>query len=895
MLKGSIVRTRSIRTAGALLCAYLCLCGIGGTVIPGTLALPAANVTRFTLDNGLTVLVEEDHAFPRVALEVRVKGGSCDDVPWIGSGQAHLMEHMVFKGTERRAVGAIESEVRRYEGNFNAFTSYDYTGFSLSVGAAYAREGLDLMADALFHSSFDPAELKKESEVVRSEMRMNRDDPDRRLSQRFWNAAFQVHAYRHPIIGYEELFNRLSRDEVLAFYRARYVPNNMVLAVVGDVDTARVRRWADELFGGVARGVPFDWARGTEPPQISSRRIVETFPVQQAELIVGFHSTRLQDPDLYPLDVLAQVLGSGDSARLERRLRRELRLAHAVSAANFTPQDPGLFIIQATVDAEKIDAATDAILQEVQLVRREGVTREELERAKQQVLADYFHMRQSVAARAGDLATNELLVGDYDFGRKYVAGVQGVTNEALRRAAQRYLIDDAWTLAALLPPVRTPNPEPRTTELPAPAPPAPHAPFTFTQATLKNGIKVVIGEQHRTPLVALRVLWRGGLRAEAAETAGLSHLTAQLLVGGTAHHVAEELAGMVESRGGQLSTVSGKDAFGVSLDLLASDAPFGLDLLHEIMTQSTFPPEELDREKTRTLAQIRAREDDIFEVTSDRLRHALLGEHPYARYPLGTAQAVELFTVKDCQSFFRRHGVPQDMVLVVVGDVRASDLMPVVERTFADLTQEQEGELNTQPVQFPEEPVQDTFHLPGRQQAVVAFGHPGVEWSHRDRYALEVVQAMLSGAGGRLYQHIREQSGLSYALGAAHVAGELGGYLFSYTATVPAEVERVSQAMRDEFASLVKEPPAAEEIDLAKRALRDHYYNELQDIGAVAARVALNVLIGLGVEELERYPEQLERVSRQDVARVLRGYLGASTSAYVRALPDTGKTPETVR
>jgi len=843
--------------------------------------LPELPVTSITLDNGLTLLIQEDHTYPRIAFEVRVKGGSCDDAPWVGSGLAHLMEHMLFKGTERRPVGSVETEVRRYQGSMNAFTSYDYTGYSLEVGSAYLREGLDLLADVLFHAAFDPTELGKEQAVVRSEMQMNRDDPERRLMQRFWATAFQVHPYRHPIIGYEAVFSQLGREEILAFYRRRYVPNNMVLAIVGDVTTAKVRALAEELFGARPQGPPFDWLRASEPPQLSPRNSVEEFPVTQAHLMLGFHSTRLQDPDLYALDVLAQVLGQGESSRLEQRLRRDRGLVHQIQAWNMTPQDAGLLTVVATTDPEKVEEATQEILKEMTSIAHDGVTEAELSRAKRMVEADYLFARQSLSARAGDVASYALLVGDPLFGQRYVEGIQTVTGAAVQRVAQRYVVDGAWTLATLIP-QREPAPTP------PPATPAPGIAWQTTQLT--NGATVVVGRDPRAPLVALRAVWRGGLRAESPEQAGLSNVTAQLILGGTAQRSAAELVTAVESRGGRISAFSGKDALGITLDLLARDLPFGVELLHELMTQATFPEQELAREQARITAQIHARSDDIFEMTGERLREALLGAHPYARHPLGTAVSVARVTTAACREFYRRYIVPQHLVLVVVGDVEPEATIRRLTDALGALPRSATPALDASAPAVPSDTATVTATMPGREQAVIALGFPGAAWTAKDRYALEIVAAILSGSAGRLYQQLREAAGLSYTLGAYHVAGEVGGYLTCYVATTPATAEEVSARLIAAIEALTHAAPSAAEVELAKRALLDHYYRELQTVGAVAMRTAVNVVVGLGVDELAQYPARIARLTPEDIARVIHQYLG-QVQIHVQMLPEAVEVP----
>ena len=270
---------------------------------------PTPAIESLTLDNGLTVLWEADHRQPLVAIEARIGGGLRGEGAWVGSGITHFIEHMLFKGTTSRPPGRIDQEVRRYGGTVNAFTSHDVTGVSLFVESRFLLQALEMLSDILQHATFPDEEFAKERQVVLSEIQMNRDDPDRRLSQLFWSRHFLSHPYRHPILGYRDLLERLTPQDLRAFYRAQYVPDNIILTCVGDVDPSAMPELILHAFGSWPRGAPYQVTVPLEPPAISVRETTEALPVQAAYATLGFSTTRLAHPDLYVLDVLAGILG----------------------------------------------------------------------------------------------------------------------------------------------------------------------------------------------------------------------------------------------------------------------------------------------------------------------------------------------------------------------------------------------------------------------------------------------------------------------------------------------------------------------------------------------------------------------------------------------------------
>lgn len=817
------------------------------------------------------MLWEEDHRQPLVAIEVRILGGLRGEGAYLGTGITHAIEHMLFKGTTSRAPGMIDQEVRRYGGTINAFTAHDATGINLFVASAFLPDALGMVADVLWHATFPDEEFAKEREVIISEIQMNLDDPDRRLSHLFWNRHFLVHPYRHPILGYLPLLKRLTAEDLRTLYRAQYVPNNVVVACVGDLDGAAFPHLVTRAFSGWPRGAPYQITVPTEPPAMSPRTDAEELPVQAAYVLLGFPSVRVADPDLYALDVLATIVGQGRSSRLYEALVRQQQLVQTVGASNYTPQDPGVFMISMRTAPAQADAAVAAAQAILDAVAQHGVTGQELKKAQQQVIAGYVFGHETIEAIADDLADSYATTGDPEFSARYVEGVQRVTLEQLQRVARRYFEARSRTVVMIRPPAQAGAPA---------APRQPSGPAGMTKTVLPNGLTVLVGVDRHLPMAVITLVGRGGVRAETEQTQGVSNLVAQLLTKGTSHKSASQIAEWVESRGGRLEAFSGRDGFGLILQVLASDAAEGLDLVHEFVTDAVFPEAELDLQRQLALKELTAREDDIFDVGSRLLRQTLFASHPYRFDPLGTAETVSRVTRRDCQAFAAQWLAPGNLVLAISGDVQPGAMLEQVRRRFAPLPKTPSPWPQTLPAE-PLDRVREASRTVSKEQCVIFIGFRGTQVTAKDRDALDVLTAVLSGMSGRLFQAVREAQGLAYTLGALNVPGWDRGYLAVYAATRPVERAKVLRTIETQLQAVIDTGVTADEVEQAKRYLIGAHRMDLQQLAGVARQCALDELYGLGYEAWRSYEPRLNAITPQMVQAAAKRYLTLSQRAEV--------------
>lgn len=327
------------------------------TASSSTPALPESAAQVFTYDNGLTLIVEEDRSAPVASVQAWCATGSIHEGTKMGAGISHILEHMLFKGTTSRAPGEIAKQIQNRGGYINAYTSFDRTVYWIDTPADGASEAVEILADAMQNATLPEAEYTKEQEVIRREFAMGFDDPGRQSSQLMLDTVFKESPYRHPVIGYLDVYNKLTREDVLNYYKSRYVPNNLTFVVVGDVDASKIHEELGKHFASTPRFALDPVHIASEPAQMGRRVTHEEFPTELSRLSLSWRIPGLTNSDTPALEILGDILGGGASSRLNREIRERKEIAHSASAGMCSLQNEGIFVMQAVTDPDKRDAA----------------------------------------------------------------------------------------------------------------------------------------------------------------------------------------------------------------------------------------------------------------------------------------------------------------------------------------------------------------------------------------------------------------------------------------------------------------------------------------------------------------------------------------------------------
>jgi len=865
------------------------------------------------LPNGLTLLLRESHFAAVVELQIWAKVGSADERP-DEAGLAHFHEHMLFKGTERRGVGEVATEIEGVGGRVNAYTSYDVTVYHATVPSDGLGPARDVLVDMVTASRFDPAEIEREIEVVLEEIRRSEDSPQHVCAEALFAEAYRVHPYRAPILGTRDSVSRYDRSRVQAFFRRWYAPDNLLVVACGDFDSAELAGWLRGAFGSMQpTGVRRE--RPVEPPRRAPGAQVLRRPFERACFELAWPAVQLAHPDTPHLDLLAFVLGEGDSSRLTRRVKEEAGLVDRIDASCYTPLDAGLFGLSADLDAERLPEALEAVAHEVERVRHEVVSEEEIEKARANFLASEHFERESVAGQARKLGSFAVLAGDLERERRYLEAVRAATAEDLLRVARRYLAPEQLALAAVLPEEAgreldekaalaalargaeragrqrgTPIRVAPATAASAPRPPASASgsPARATASSIQSyrlpsGVELHVEPRREVPVVALRGVLLGGLLAEDERSAGLTHLTTAMWMRGTRRRNADELARSIESIAADLDGFAGRSSFGLHLDVLAERLDAGLELFAEVLLEPAFAPDELERERRDTLAALARREDRLGARAFDLFAAAHWRAHPY-RFPvIGTIETVTAFSREDVLSQHARWVQAGNLVLAVAGDV---DPDSIAERLAERLAALPAGRFEAPAPPLEPAPTERRVAelRKDRAQAHLVVGFRGLTVHDPDRFALELIVQILAGQGGRLFLELRDKKSLAYAVNAMNIEGLAPGLFAVYIASAPDKLDEARRGIDRELRRLLDAPPPADELERARRYLIGNFEIDRQRSAARAAHMAVDARYGLGPDAQHRYREAVGGVSGEDLLRVARRVirLEVATEAVIR-------------
>jgi zinc protease len=828
-------------------------------------------ITVAELSNGLTVIVQENHSAPVATVRCFVKNtGSAYEGKNLGAGISHVLEHVVAGGTTtHRTQEEIEKIINTFGGATNAFTSNEMTAYFIDCPAKNTMAAIELMADAMQHVAFEPKEFERELKVIRRELADGEVDRRRVLWNMLQQTVYATHPARCPVIGYLDVLNRTTNQTIIDFYRERYVPNNQVFVVVGDVDAKQVLNEVAKQFAGTRRAAETYLPLEDEPPQLSPREAVREMDGAGYDIALAWPTVKLSSPDLFALDVAAAILGEGESSRLTLRLRDEEQVVLGASAASHTPHYvAGMFVVMAASQPDTWEKASAGLLREVYRLRDELVSPEELAKAKRQKTAELVFGRQSVKQMADSLGQNFIGVGDPLFDEAYVAGIDKVTAEQVRDVARRYFRDETLNRVIIAPPGGAPKP---------PATDDKTAAGEVKLARLPNGLRVLVKRDSRLPMVCLQTAALGGSLADDKQTAGRASLLAAMLDRGTAKHNAQQIAEYFDSIGAEAGFSGGRFTFTASLTTLKADFPQAAEMFAECLLRPTFPEDEFAKMQQLALGAIVRRADDPQSQISEFFCENLPEGSPYAVIQGGTLESVKRLKVDDLRRLHAKYFVPNNMVAAVFGDIDPDEAVKLVARLFGDLKPAKDF----QPLAFDRPNAiaksLDRHKTINKPTGLVWLGYPTPSiFDKQDYAAMTLLDAITSGysyPGGWLHNELRG-AGLVYYVHAMQMTGPAPGFFCVVAQTRPDAVAEVVQRIEKNIQKAKDGKISEEEFQNAVQMVIALNAQENTTIGQQAQRAAVDELFGLGYDYHKTFDKRIEAVKLEDVSAAARKYLG---------------------
>ncbi|MFH0838898.1 MAG: pitrilysin family protein [Candidatus Omnitrophota bacterium] len=833
---------------------------------------------KLILDNGMTVIVSENHRIPFVAIELLVKVGSSLEEEFTSSGISHLVEHMLFKGTKKRPAGRIEEEIRSYGASINGFTSFDYTGYTISVPRQYLANTLELLSDVMENSTIFKDELEKEREVIVREIEMNYDEPPNRLSQLFYKNFFVRHTYRYPIIGEKALLKALTRNDVFIFYKRNYVPNNMIVAISGDIAADKAEEMLKLTLGKLKPYPVKSIVLAQEPDQAVPVYIEQDYEGNLTYLLMGFHSVCISEYDLYALDLLAHILGGTTMSRLYKVLYDRKKLVYSINAYNYTPKHAGIFSIHAVVKNNEQKKVIDSIFDEINRMQGGDISPEEIILAKNNILAGYRSNLETIQSQAADSVTSEALTDNFEFSKSYIEKIKKVNKKDLQYVAKKYLNRNNVTVTLL---------KPRSVSLKEKKPESGNYKEETGKVTLENGLRLVYCKRKDLPKANITVVLKGGLLSETETTNGLSNISAHMLLKGTQFKDAKCIQNIIESAGGEIGAFSGNGSFGFTIEIPDVYVYDALNLVSELLTSATFPKEELEKEKLLIKAEIERRNEDIFAVTLLKVKQLLFRGCPYSLDPLGSSTFIEQVKREDLINFYKAFVAANNTVISVTGNINEQRCIALIKNKLSALRQKTIV-LHDKESPVTQEALFSSQTMP-KKEAVIMVGYKAPPLSSKDRYIFEIIASVLSGEDGRLFKEIRQKRGFSYTQDAVYIPAFINGYFIIYASVEKNNIDTVKTLIFNELKKIKTRDLTGKEFMTAKNKLLSEYWLGLQSNSGLSFQMATDELYGLGFDHYTSYTADVHSVAIPEIQKVLNKYIDTDACVVSVTLPETSQ------
>ncbi len=862
--------------------------------------LPKLNYEEFKLKNGLRVIMHRDPSTPIVAVNLWYHVGSKNEV--VGkTGFAHLFEHMMFQGSKNYNDDYFKP-LQEAGANINGSTNPDRTNYFEVVPSNFLELALFMEADRMggLLEAMTQEKLDNQRDVVKNERRQRYDNqPYGTAFEKIFAQMFPPgHPYNWTTIGSLEDLSAASMDDVKAFFRQYYTPNNTSLVIAGDFDPKQAKQWVEKYFGPIPAGTDITRPNPAAPKLTDEVRKTYEDSVQLPRLYMVWHSSPAYSADEAPLDILSSILTSGRGSRLQSNLVYDKQIAQDVGAFNYALEAGGMFITQSTAKPGKtLEEIEKEINAEIERLKNEPPTAEEMARALNSIESQTVLGMQTVLGKADQMNAYTTFVGRPDYFQTDLDRYRKVTPADVQRVAKNYLNGNRFVMqfvprkekaasqqagganrptSAAAKEKEKEETKDYSANLPKPGPDPKLVLPSIEKHKLSNGLNVWVVNQSELPIVSMNMVVNTGGTADPADRAGLAFMTAGLLDDGTKTRSAVEIANQAQAIGASIGTGSGWDAANVTLQTLTKNLDKALDLYSDVIVNPVFPADELETVRRRALVGFLQRKDNPNAIANVVYNGLLYGKnHPYGKSLGGDESSIKSITKPEIEKFYSTYYRPNNSTLIVVGDVTSKQLLPKLEKAFAGWKAADAPAVAVPNAAQFDAPGIYIVDKPGAAQSVISIGQVGVARNNPDYFPLTVMNSILGGQfSARVNMNLREDKGYTY--GARTGFGfRRGAGPFSADADVQTAVtkESVQEFLKELNGIRGAIPVTPAELEYNKQSLIRRYPAGFETVGQISGQLANLVIYGLPDTYFNDYIRNIQAVTVQDVNRVANKYL----------------------
>ncbi len=861
----------------------------------------ADDVKKHILKNGLKVLILP-YKRARVASIVHwVKAGYFNEPDEI-IGISHFLEHLFFKGSKTRKMEEISDEIKSLGGYINAGTIYDHTYFYTVLPSENIARAVEIISDLILNPNFPPEEIEMEKSVIVEEIKKKLDSPDQLGFEKLVEMGFDKHRIRRFRMGYEDDIRRITKEQIEKYYSDFYRPNNSIISIVGNFNHDSALKTVKRYYGS--------WQKGKIPVSVSPLEPKQKFPkyrqlkgdISQSYFKMGFHVPNLFSDDFYSINFASALLGKGRSSRLYKKLKEDLSLVDDVGASVYADMDLGFFVIESVLKEKNFSKAQGKIIDEVLRIIKDPPGEKDLEKIRNVIETNYFSDKEDVLGQAYNLAYFESL-GNYKLSEKFLLRSLAVSGDEIVRSIRKYFkLNNLSFLEYVKGKAEiksdresykmkgkklsefkkyfASDKDGRKKDEPRKKTKIKHK-FDFNilskHASSKPKMKInpgsltLISKQNTgVPMISTAIYFPGGRLDENNKNCGISNLVLRSALKGTKSLGPGEIAQRLEFLGCSLRGEATADNFGYAFNVLKKNFSKAYEIISEIITKPSLSHEEVIKEKSSMKAAILARRDDMFRYPIDLCYKALFGIHPYGLPRYGTHASIDSITKEEMHSWHDQFFAPSKMVVCSVGDINEKFTKTIME-PFTDSKKRKRDRAQILPLVV-KRGIKEKIENRKKKQTSFALGFqtPGV--ANEDFYALEVLQSLLAGMGGRLYMEVREKRGLAYTVTAFNISLMRTGAFVIYAATSPENEKKSIEIVLSEIEKIKKEGIPEKEITRAKNYTIGSSNIAMQTNLAQAYEYLRYFFIKGDIEEVDSFNEKISAVTEEDICRVVRKY-----------------------
>ncbi len=854
-------------------------------IIAGT-GVFASDYNVYKMNHGQTLIVKQVKSNPIVIIDTWIKTGSINENDK-NTGVSHFLEHLFFKGTEKNPVGTFDRILESKGAVTNAATSKDFTHYYIKLPSKDFDLALNLHADMLLNPAIPQAEMDRERKVVLEEIAKDKNSPSDVVYDNLNELLFKVHPYKRQVIGTSEVIENITRDEIFNYYRTHYIPSNMVTIIVGDVEPDEVAQKVERAFSQKYSKTCKNIYK-KEPPITQQRVNLEKFPCDSGYMMIGFRGTNAVHKDEFALDILASILGDGRSSRFYQTIKEQKQLVNSISVSNGSFKDDGVFYISTNFQPENKNKLEKAIFEEIHKVQQNGVTEEEVQRAKNIIARDTHYSRESISNIAVEMGYTTILTGDIKNYNKYLEDINQVTVNDVKRVARKYLGENKSAISIVVPEnyieQKTCECEKSSTNHVAKFV---KSAYNTEKYKLDNGATLLLNEHNNNDIVAIAIRAKGGEFLE--KTCGVASLTASAMLKGTKKYSQIELAKILEEKGIQIMPSSTADYFVLNVVTTKQELPLTLSLLKEVVNNATFEEAELAKVKRVMLNSIKASRDVPIKRAMEEYSSQIYAGSIYSNTSKDLEKSLPTIKKSQIEDFYKTVFYPENLVISVNGDVDKQQIINEMSEIFNSKTGKKFDYAQHK---------NDIPKINSARKVVTPIKNLQTAWifigwqtdgttNLKDFATLQVIDSFMgTGMSSRLFRKLREQKGLAYQVGSGFSPSVLKGKYTIYIGTNPATVKTSQDGIFEQIRILKRDLVGEKELQDAKTQLIGQYVLALETNLDKAGALAMYEATGRGFEFIEQYEKLIQSVTSKDVREVANKYFNGN---YVESIVDKAK------